>query len=248
MADLESMATFQAPPHRTCYRWRQLTSEGDKKPSIRSNSAAASDGRSVLMFSGNRGTNLVNSMWKFYFETQKWVEVPCQGQIPPARDGHSLTRDDESGRLYVFGGQGKLLDEGAASSRFSPLRIETRKLRSLYRDLYTFDPATSIWSEIDLPKICMTFRRGHSAVFWPAKVRPHFSEGRIGKRHGFAAGIDITSYDAAAPVIEHTKKEDLAMLQSTLEEDKEIVVPGMMEDVDVRSLRPSICLTFFAIV
>jgi uncharacterized repeat protein (TIGR01451 family) len=85
----------------------------------------------IYLFGGNDGEMYFNDLWRY--ENGDWMEVPVTGPRPPARTLAAITfqpsNPPTSNRLLLFGG-----------------RTVTG---TLLADLWTFDPISETWTELD---------------------------------------------------------------------------------------------------
>ena len=91
-------------------------------------------------------------------ETPTWTRVQSEGG-PPARRDHSLTFAVDSGLVYLFGG-----------------RAQVENLD----DLWVFDPATGVWSEVPDFAPGPSARFGHNAHYDPVRKRLLVTLGQAG--------------------------------------------------------------------
>ncbi|CDW74556.1 kelch motif family protein [Stylonychia lemnae] len=69
-----------------------------------------------------------NDLWLFDIPNYKWQQVltPFNNSLPPPRSGHAITADEESGKIYIFGGSSL---------------TQTQELN----DFYSFDTKKEVW-------------------------------------------------------------------------------------------------------
>ena len=73
--------------------------------------AVGSDGKrgevqSMIVFGGYSGNGAVSGdLYQYSFDAKRWRRVDATSRAPAARFGHSLSRDPETGRVFLFGGK-----------------------------------------------------------------------------------------------------------------------------------------------
>ena len=134
-------------------QWRQRVTSGAEPPARRDHSLV-SDGERLVLF-GGRGPNPLGDTWVYAIASNVW-EQPIADPAPPARFGHNTVWDLASNRIVLFGGQA----EGG----------------TFFNDLWSFDPETWQWSQLDTGS-GPSPRYGAGAAFDP--------HGRLLLTHGF---------------------------------------------------------------
>lgn len=101
--------------------------DSDMPPPM-SNHTAVVVGHSMLVFGGFTGTEKLDTLYKFNFDTRKWKLVHVEGPSPPPRFCHTAVVHD--GNMYVFGGR---TDAGAMNDfwEFDCTQERWRCMRSI---------------------------------------------------------------------------------------------------------------------
>jgi N-acetylneuraminic acid mutarotase len=128
--------------------WSALDPTGEV-PSARDSQAMVYDGSSgrVILFGGwdeERGVDL-NDTWAYDPATNTWTELSPAGDLPAARDGHSLVFDPEGGQVTLFGG---------SDSRGQSLN-----------DTWAYDSTSNTWNELSPSGDVPPPRAYHSMVY-----------------------------------------------------------------------------------
>jgi hypothetical protein len=134
-------------------------------PSIRYNTDAINYNDALWVFLGaGPGVGRSAEVWKFDLPTCKWELQTCKGDIPVARDGHSVTYVGE-GKVLIFGGQGvPYLNDGKSEKVTDTMRIKTYFVREVMNNLYQFDCNNLTWTAVEIEGAAMPMgRRSHVA-------------------------------------------------------------------------------------
>lgn len=110
--------------------WSPFVDENEpsSSPPSRVFSAAAYDGKEILLFGGQTVMSPVNDTW--IFNGEKWTQVMTDPeQTPPARVWGTLAYDKSTGKTFLFGGMG-------SDYHF-------------FDDLWMWDADTHVWTCID---------------------------------------------------------------------------------------------------
>ena len=75
---------------------------GPVPPPRARHTAVAIDDKRLLVFGGIDMKRRYNDTWVLNIKTGGWEEIVVQGEIPPARAHHTITRVGDC--LYIFGG------------------------------------------------------------------------------------------------------------------------------------------------
>lgn len=117
--------------------WRQVEPAGaDPAPTPRFTHNAVYDpaGRRALIWSGrsvtSAGSVLLNDVWAFDLEAQRWQALPVDGDPPTARYGTAAVFDPRAAALVTFAG-------------FTT--------RGRFDDTWRFEPATGRWRDVSAP-------------------------------------------------------------------------------------------------
>ncbi len=118
-----------------CGKWTAVPASG---PSARGRHMMAAGGGSVYLFGGRfRPTGqtgsytLYDDLWRFDPKARTWSEITVSGAKPSARVSGALVWDDKRKRLWLYAG-----NTSASGASYAPVG-----------DLWSFDPATSVWTE-----------------------------------------------------------------------------------------------------
>ncbi|THU93880.1 kinase-like protein [Dendrothele bispora CBS 962.96] len=95
LENLENEATSNA------WNLIQPTSE---MPDCRAGHTCVTHENRLIIFGGTDGLCRFNDTWTFDFETKRWTELKCDGQVPAARDGHAAAVVGDM--MYIYGGRG----------------------------------------------------------------------------------------------------------------------------------------------
>ncbi|THU93881.1 galactose oxidase, partial [Dendrothele bispora CBS 962.96] len=75
-----------------------------RTPNRRAGHTCVTHENRLIIFGGTDGLCRFNDTWIFDFETKRWTEMKCNGQVPAARDGHAAAVVGDM--MYVYGGRG----------------------------------------------------------------------------------------------------------------------------------------------
>jgi N-acetylneuraminic acid mutarotase len=119
--------------------WTDLKPVGDLPPARTGHSMVydSASGR-VILFGGFGDLDNLDDTWAYDPTANTWTDLRPVGELPPARNGHSMVYDSASGQVILFGGQGLLGDSWTQ-----------------FNDTWTYDPAANTWTRLtptgDLP-------------------------------------------------------------------------------------------------
>lgn len=131
--------------------WTDVSPGGDT-PAARDATAMAFDPGtgSIILFGGYDDNSEYNDTWGYDPTTNAWYDLSPSGDVPPARDNHSMVYDPITGKMILFGGYD-------GDNRFD--------------DTWAYDPLANTWTELspagDLPPA----RSGHKMVYDPGAGR-----------------------------------------------------------------------------
>ena len=75
----------------SAYEWNILPNLGSG-PSIRYNTSSIIYKEALFLICGaGAGSGRFSEVWSYNFKSALWVLQQCKGDIPPPRDGHSVT-------------------------------------------------------------------------------------------------------------------------------------------------------------
>ena len=125
--------------------WSIVSTTGTKPPA-RVGHTSVVYGDATYVFGGERSSYAYNDMWKLNMTSSSWSYVPpAQGsKVPKGRYGHAAVVSN--GAIIVYGGRG-----GKAGA-------------DLYGDMWSFDIATSTWTELSAPPMASRFGHGMTLV------------------------------------------------------------------------------------
>ena len=148
------------------FEWRPMPTKSSL-PAIRINSQAHVYKDNLLLFLGaGAGIGRSQEVWKFNLKTSNWSVIECKGDIPPARDGHSVTYIGK-GRFILFGGQGVPYENDKSEKITDTIAVKTYLVRELYNSMYQFDINTETWQRFEEDGTTPMGRRGHTMNFLP---------------------------------------------------------------------------------
>jgi hypothetical protein len=154
------MPPSDAPDPQYQLEWRRTAQRSMLIPAIKSHSAGATLDSNFLIC-GGKGADQFSDIWRFLANSLEWERIEINGsEVPPPRDGHSLTKVSES-KFIVFGGQGNLLDSGVTERGTENGKVKYLAMRKLHDDMYEFDCNTLSWTFLPRRKIRPLARRGH---------------------------------------------------------------------------------------
>jgi hypothetical protein len=147
------------------FEWRKTASRSLLVPPIKCNTAGAVLNNDIWIFGGKGSSSEFNDIWKYSTSKLEWENIEARGtDIPPPRDGHSLTKISKT-KFVIFGGQGHLLDSGVCERGTENGKVKYLAMRKLFDDMYEFDCEKLSWTLLPRRKIRPLARRGHSVVF-----------------------------------------------------------------------------------
>lgn len=148
------------------FEWRQMPTKSSL-PAIRINSQAHVYKDNLLLFLGaGAGVGRSSEVWKFNLIKLNWSLIECKGDIPPARDGHTVTYVGK-GRFILFGGQGVPYENDKSEKVTDTIAVKTYLVRELYNSMYQFDVDTETWLRFEEDGTTPMGRRGHTMNFFP---------------------------------------------------------------------------------
>ncbi len=159
------------PSHATAAAWRELEPAGSK-PRAREDGTWTEQpaSRTAYLFGGRDGSVLLDDLWAFDLDTNRWTRLAPEGRTPPRRFGHEAVWVDGIG-VVVFAGQ-------AGPTTF-------------YDDLWAYDPAANTWRRLPDDGARPIARYGSCAALGP--------DGRLWISHGFTEDgtrfADTRAYD-----------------------------------------------------
>lgn len=126
------------------------------QPTARFDGTIAYDsiGHQVYLFGGQDDAP-ENDLWAYSISAQQWTKVAVQGDLPPARFGHTMIFDPVRRRVVVFGGQAG----------------------TFYNDVWAFDIAGGSWKQLNVPFSGPATRYGHSGIYDSKRDRMVISHG-----------------------------------------------------------------------
>ncbi len=135
---LPEIATLSSAP----MRWRELApAPGAVSPPARYDHSLVTDGTHLYLFGGH-GPDVLADFWTYDIASNTWTEISAFG--PQARYGHNAIWDSGRNVLVLFGGQD-----------------ETK----FYDDVWEFDPAQSLWTQVRFAGSAPAARSGAGAAF-----------------------------------------------------------------------------------
>jgi hypothetical protein len=112
-------------------RWSQITPPGPR-PSARSGCTAAFFDGALYMFAGiSRFFDVNAELWKFDPELETWAQLKPEGPVPSPRYKPAVALDEESGRIYYYGGLAFGAEGFARIDDFWVYDIATNRFREL---------------------------------------------------------------------------------------------------------------------
>jgi N-acetylneuraminic acid mutarotase len=105
-----------------------------------------SDAGKLLMFGGYNGSVYLGDTWAYDVAADSWTDLAPSGNVPEARDGHSLVYDASNKKVYLFGGW-----NGAKE----------------FSDTWVYDPAANTWTELRPAGDVPVARDSQAMVFEP---------------------------------------------------------------------------------
>jgi N-acetylneuraminic acid mutarotase len=127
--------------------WKGLDTGGNP-PAARALHAVAylPDTGKLLMFGGYDGSVYMGDTWAYDIASGTWTDLAPSGNVPKARDGHSLVYDTSDKKVYLFGGW-----NGAKE----------------FNDTWSYDPAANTWTELKPAGSVPAARDSQAMVFEP---------------------------------------------------------------------------------
>lgn len=88
--------------------WREVV-PNSKAPDVRCYHSALVFNNSMYVFGGYTGTQNMNDMQVFNFETKSWDDLPTTGDLPHIRNSHTacMYACMDRGMMFIFGGYNK---------------------------------------------------------------------------------------------------------------------------------------------
>lgn len=148
------------------YEWQPLVTVS-KIPPIRINSQSHLYKDDLILFLGaGAGVGRSQEVWKFNLKTLNWKVIEPKGDIPPARDGHTVTYIGK-GKFILFGGQGIPYENDKSEKITETIAIKTFLVRELYNSMYQLDIEAEHWIRFEEDGNSPMGRRGHTMNFLP---------------------------------------------------------------------------------
>jgi hypothetical protein len=164
-------------------QWTKAAS-AEPSPSPRSGQALVYDefGGRVIMFGGlyvaspEGEASYLDDTWAYDPSAGTWTELQPAGATPPARFGHAMVYDPDTGTVLMFGGYNKATEAGESGAGLN--------------DLWEYDPAAGTWTEL-LPQ-------GDGPPGWVHQVMVYASRNKglllLGTRKEPATGGETTPF------------------------------------------------------
>ena len=125
--------------------WAELHPAGDLPPARSGNTMVYdSRGGKVILFGGATLDSGFNDTWAYDPEANTWTEFDLEGEVPSARDGHSMAYDSRDGEVILFGGWDGL---------------------AFLNDTWAYDPDANTWTELDPRGELPPARSNHAMVY-----------------------------------------------------------------------------------
>lgn len=148
------------------FEWQPLVTSS-KIPPIRINSQGHIYKDDLILFLGaGAGVGRSQEVWKFNLKTLNWTVMEAKGDIPPARDGHTVTYVGK-GKFILFGGQGVPYENEKSEKITETLAVKTYLVRELYNSMYQLDIDNEHWTRFEEDGTTPMGRRGHTMNFLP---------------------------------------------------------------------------------
>lgn len=84
----------------------------------------------------------------------RWRQLPCTGDVPTGRIGHTLVTNTDESTVFLYGG---VNDSNEQNSQY-------------LQDFFAFDFATKVWRQIQMTGDVQLPRAFHTAVFYDGKI------------------------------------------------------------------------------
>jgi hypothetical protein len=147
--------------------WRKVQARSYLVPPVKASPASVTIGQDIIIF-GGQGAGQFHEVWKFSYEQLSWSEMVCTsvhiGDIPIARDGHTMVKVSEN-KLIVYAGQGGLFDSGKCERATEHGKVKYLSMRKLFDDMYELDLSKLVWTSKPRRKIRPLGRRGHTMTY-----------------------------------------------------------------------------------
>jgi N-acetylneuraminic acid mutarotase len=147
--------------------WRKVQTRSYLTPPLKANSACVRLGDSLYLF-GGQGAGQFSEVWKFSGKQLAWQEVVCTsvqiGEIPSARDGHTMVKISET-KVIIYAGQGGLFDSGKCERATEHGKVKYMSMRKLFDDMFELDVSTLQWTSKPRRKVRPLGRRGHTMIY-----------------------------------------------------------------------------------
>ena len=148
------------------FEWQELVTLS-KIPPIRINSQSHIYKDDLILFLGaGAGVGRSQEIWKFNLKTLNWKVMEPKGDVPPARDGHTVTYVGK-GRFLLFGGQGVPYENDKSEKITDTVAVKTYLVRELYNSMYQLDIEAEHWTRFEEDGTTPMGRRGHTMNFLP---------------------------------------------------------------------------------
>ena len=153
----------------TVNEWTELHPTGDA-PGPREGHSLVYDPTTdnLILFGGSdrQQDAHLNDLWAYDPISNTWAELKPEGDLPPARQGHSMVYDNELGRLILFAGVG-WHDTG------------------FFNDLWAYDPIGNRWLDQDPSGDPRTWDWDETNSTW---FNP-YPDGKLPEARGFQAMV-----------------------------------------------------------
>lgn len=147
--------------------WRKMQLRSHHTPPLKANSASATLGQDIYLF-GGQGAGQFQEVWRFSSKAFSWQQVVCTsvgiGDVPSARDGHTMVKISDT-KLIIYAGQGGLFDSGKCERATEHGKMKYLSMRKLFDDMYELDVSTLQWTSKPRRKVRPLGRRGHTMTY-----------------------------------------------------------------------------------
>lgn len=141
---LNILQTYDIPQKK----WRVIKPKG-QAPSPRAGHGCCVVGRDIYIFGGRQGTIVLDDMYKFNVDSEKWSRVIFKGDtIPDARAGHTMNAFAGS-KLIIVGGS---------------------NWEKYFSEVYVFDIPSKVWIKCGFTGIIPVGRFWHTAIVYEEEL------------------------------------------------------------------------------
>ncbi|KAG2392531.1 hypothetical protein C9374_011256 [Naegleria lovaniensis] len=141
---LNILQTYDIPQKK----WRVIKPKG-QAPSPRAGHGCCVVGRDIYIFGGRQGTIVLDDMYKFNVDSEKWSRIIFKGDtIPDARAGHTMNAFAGS-KLIVVGGS---------------------NWEKYFSEVYVFDIPSKVWVKCGFAGIIPVGRFWHTTVVYEEEL------------------------------------------------------------------------------